>query len=447
MSDSSTRIRGQGLLFALTGIGLLLAAGLGQAQQGSTPVSWEPRVALGKCLAPDGTLLASDDPSEGWRPLRSQDTVHSRDQILALPGVQGKLSAGPAPVELTLWGNLPELSAFPGLQSAVILHDSRAFDLDVTVLRGRVVLTNRKKEGSTQVWLRVQGGAVQLSLDAPGSSLAVETFGLWPHGVPFRRGAEADHKPMRTVDFLMLKGQGQVRARGNRYRLTAPPGPAYFHWDNVNGADEVPLARDHLPPWADPDSPANPEAALAGEVARSLSGSLKDNSPSAVLAGLLEDADRQPNKAHVLREVAIHGLAAMNDLPPVVNALDSKDADTRGIAVVALRHWIGEEIGRDDALYRLLIRRRDFTPAQAETIMQLLHSPYEPDDAEAYDVLLAYLSHRRLAVRELAHWHLMRLVPDGRKITYDAAAPEADRARGLTAWQELIRKKLEKKKD
>ena len=58
--------------------------------------------------------------------------------------------------------------------------------------------------------------------------------------------------------------------------------------------------------------------------------------------------------------------------------------------------------------------------------MQLLHSPFDLDRPETYDALIAYLRHSRLPVRELARWHLYRLVPAGRKIVYDAAASEAD---------------------
>ena len=59
-------------------------------------------------------------------------------------------------------------------------------------------------------------------------------------------------------------------------------------------------------------------------------------------------------------------------------------------------------------------------------------------DAATYQALIHYLAHDRAAVRELAAWHLYRLVPEGRKIAYDAAAAPAERARAQAAWRKLL---------
>ena len=79
-------------------------------------------------------------------------------------------------------------------------------------------------------------------------------------------------------------------------------------------------------------------------------------------------------------------------------------------------------------------------PAQAETIMQLLHGLGEEDleQPETYQALIRLLGSDRLAVRGLAHWHLYRLVPAGRKIGYDPLAAPERRAAALKRWQELI---------
>ena len=76
--------------------------------------------------------------------------------------------------------------------------------------------------------------------------------------------------------------------------------------------------------------------------------------------------------------------------------------------------------------------------AQAATIMNLLHSPFDGTQPETYDTLLTYLQHDKLAIRELARWHLYRLAPAGRDIRYDPAAAPEERARAVTAWKKLI---------
>jgi hypothetical protein len=80
----------------------------------------------------------------------------------------------------------------------------------------------------------------------------------------------------------------------------------------------------------------------------------------------------------------------------------------------------------------------NYTKAEAETIMQMLHSPFDRGQAETYETLIAYLKHRKQAVRELAYWHLSRLTTVGRDIAYDAAAPAAERNKAVAAWKKLI---------
>jgi hypothetical protein len=110
----------------------------------------------------------------------------------------------------------------------------------------------------------------------------------------------------------------------------------------------------------------------------------------------------------------------------------------RKAAVIGLRHWIGARAGRDEKLYRVLQDDVGFSRAEAETVMQLLHSPFDPDQPETYEALIAYLKHRKQAVRELSHWHLVRLAPIGRKIDFDASAEQAAREKAADAWEKLI---------
>jgi hypothetical protein len=77
---------------------------------------------------------------------------------------------------------------------------------------------------------------------------------------------------------------------------------------------------------------------------------------------------------------------------------------------------------------------------QAEIIMNLLHSFGDVDLArpETYGLLIDYLGHDLLPIRGLAHWHLVRLVPQGRKIDYDPLAPKEKRAAAVEEWRKLV---------
>src|SRR5207237_891538 len=114
------------------------------------------------------------------------------------------------------------------------------------------------------------------------------------------------------------------------------------------------------------------------------------------------------------RRGAVYGLAAVDDLPPVGEALaDEKHADTRRSAVEALRLWVARGPDEDMRLYELLVKGHEYSPAQAETVLQLLHSfsLEQIGQRDVYETLVNYLTSTRLAVRELARWHLERLAP------------------------------------
>ncbi len=140
-----------------------------------------------------------------------------------------------------------------------------------------------------------------------------------------------------------------------------------------------------------------------------------------------------------MRQFAVFGLNALDDLPRVAEALaDPHSADVRDAAVLALRTWIGAYAGRDQELFRLLQDHLGYSEPQAETVLDLLHSPFDPDRPATYEALIRLLQHPKLAVRELAYWHLVRLAPAGKEIAYDPAATEAERGKAVQAWKALV---------
>ena len=132
-------------------------------------------------------------------------------------------------------------------------------------------------------------------------------------------------------------------------------------------------------------------------------------------------------------------MIALDEAGKVAELLgESTDADVRRIAVVALRHWIGAHDGRDPKLFDILQHDLRYTPTEADAFLQLLHSPFDADQAETYETLIAFLKHRKQSIRELAHWHLVRLAPAGRDIPFDAGADAATRGKAVASWKKLI---------
>jgi hypothetical protein len=223
--------------------------------------------------------------------------------------------------------------------------------------------------------------------------------------------------------------------------MHAPPGSGYFHWNSVEGQDPSPQRLEKLPGWAEPGAGHTTEARRVQEVLSRLRERLRDKPLDAALAGLLDAADEDADKAQatVTRQVVVFSWGALDDLSRLLAALsDPKHPDVRETAVNALRHWIGRGAGQDLELYNFLVKHEKYAPTQAEVVLQLLHSPFQRDRAETYQTLIEYLRSDKLAVRELARWHLDRLAPAGRSIGYDAAAPAAERESAVKKWKELI---------
>jgi hypothetical protein len=282
---------------------------------------------------------------------------------------------------------------------------------------------------------------VQLTLDGPGAAVAIEIYGRWPAGVPFRLKKPAGEEPVRVWEVNVLKGRVDIQAGPDEWSMSAPPGPSYFHGDSVSGPDEGgPRRGAALPAWADPKVAPPPASKSIASCVKLYRARYKDKEPDEGARELLAaaDKDRDAERAQMTRRLVVFALAAMDEVDRVAELLsESKHDGVRKAAVVALRHWIGAAAGRDELLYRTLIDGLEYSKAEAATVLQLLHSPFAADQPETYETLIAYLRHGKQAVRELAHWHLCRLAAAGRDIPCDASSPEGC-ARAVRAWKKLI---------
>lgn len=429
---------------ALVLVGALVAAPTpARADTGpvDAPQTAEPRVPVARNLSSPG-LMASEGTHKPYLRVSKDETLYSRDVLVALPGFKVDVEPTARAVRLTLWGNLPGLSDSPVLESSVVLHDSKAYDLDFTLLRGRVVLTNSRTRGEAKVWLRGASGGVEFILSQPGDSVAVEVYGRWPRGVPFSLNPKPGVGPLVLWEVFCLKGKVEVKASKASWYLEQPPGLAYFQGNSADGpATAGPERRDAPPDWANTKGVHSVVAKVLKEIVDTYMGRLKNKDPDEVVPEMLAIADKLKDvkRAMLIRRVLVFSLAALDEIDKVVEMLEqSSAADVRHSAVIALRHWIGVAPGHDRLLYELLQGPRRYTKAEAEAMLQLLHSPFDPQHAETYETLIAYLNHRRQPVRELAHWHLVRLAPIGRDIPYDAAAPAEKRQAAVEAWKKRI---------
>jgi hypothetical protein len=398
---------------------------------------------LAKLDSATGTLLKRAAADADWKVVPNGAAIPEGELILALPGVQATLQSNNSAVRLTLFGNAPQISLTPALESAVTLQRTTSSDLDVYLDRGRIVVANTKQSGAAQVRVRARKEIWDLVLTEPGTEAAVEFNARWPAGMPYKEQYEKDEEPKAEMVVLVIRGTVELKVEDENRTLRAPPGPALFTWDSVFGLARTPQPLEKLPPWAVPGAAKTEPAKAVQDALKPLLESLGKKSVKTALTDFMASADGESRKntADIIRQLAITGFGATDEIGVLWKALDSdKNLAQRLVAVETLRHWIGRKAGQDALLARSLIRTEKYTPEHASTVLHLLHSYGQKgiEDPITYEVLIADLEHDKLPIRELAAWHLYRLAPAGREITYDPASSPEKRAEAAKKWKQLI---------
>ncbi len=393
----------------------------------------ERKQAAGKLLSPAGTLLART--GKAWQSVPAQGAVSTGDLLLALPGDRAEVQAQNGAVQLSLWGNLPELYDFPILETAVVLQADSGRDLTLSLERGRIVLTQQRSKPTATVRVAHHKNVYDFILSEPGTQVAIESFGRWPSGAPvIIKGARPDRTddvPTQVFLAYMLKGSASLRIGDEQFLM---PPLASFRWDNVVGRDQHPRRNSKMPAWFDGEAGKADSRAIQAAVERFRGMVAKSGVDKAV-------ADAQSASDAELRRLAVFTRAALDDLSGLVEALsNARQPDVRGAAFPALQHWIGKGPTQDVQLYNLLVRERMFTPNQAEIVLHLLHGfrETERDRPETVDHMVEYLRHSQLPIRELASAYLNRWLPAGRKILYDAGGSQSQIDQGYQEWKKLI---------
>ena len=129
-------------------------------------------------------------------------------------------------------------------------------------------------------------------------------------------------------------------------------------------------------------------------------------------------------------------------MPNLVDALAQEEfPDVRQDAIAALQLWIASSRDSEYKLYNLLTKY-NFNGGQSGIIMDLLHNTWYSPQAQSrpgtFETLIEYLNHNVLIIRELADWHLHRLVPAGRDIPNSSVADATVRQSAQAAWRKLI---------
>jgi hypothetical protein len=382
--------------------------------------------AVARCEAVAGILL-QHEPGKEWRPVKPGTPLRAGSLVVALP--RASILSQNGAVKLEMLADIGQRGPLPVLEAAVGLNRGGSADLDLTFDRGLISLTNMKKKGAATVRIRLGQGTWELTLREPGTRVGLERFGRHAPG-EVQWVKKKVEPPTVEVYLLVLKGQAFLDVGPKGFGLTAPPGNALVHWDNLVREPDV-RRLEKLPEGVGAlDEKGSKQYQEICECAHHLAG--KDLGPA------LDRMMKSDKKVDRLLGVTAAG--GVDDLPRVLAGLaDPRHADLRDHTVLVLRNWIGRGPGQVEKLNAAL-RKAKYSAVQANTVLRLLFGFTEEERAEpaTYELLIGYLKHSKLPVRELARWHLFRMAPAGRHIRYDAAAPAAERQRAYDAWRALV---------
>src|SRR5262245_47770910 len=93
---------------------------------------------VARCTSETTILLSRLADATTWRVVSEKDELHAGELLVGGPGVALRTCNGA--VRLSFLGELAGTSTNPTRETAVILHDSPDYDLDVTLDRGRIDL-------------------------------------------------------------------------------------------------------------------------------------------------------------------------------------------------------------------------------------------------------------------------------------------------------------------
>jgi hypothetical protein len=405
----------------------------------------------------------ADAPAESWQRLKEKAHISTKDTLVSLPGYKSDLVLDSG-VKLTLWGSTYEFLS-PYLESAVVLHlPAQGIDADFTLDRGAVLITNTNQKEKAQVRIRFQGEVWDVAFEEPDTEVGVAILGR--HVLPYGSG-----EPPRADGILMLrKGRASVRVSPwVEYGNLEPRKegrrsvPVVIFWDSVGkgaqhpvpyptdprmqsqvGVFEDPLQRSDIAEEDIQQRIKETKAALDG-MDRRLNGAGKIED---MLVEMLRPEELTPAGGLLKGVLAVRSLGALDSVKDLINVLDDseKPPALRAEAISTLRHWIGRSAGQENRLYDpktrsgVLTEGGKLTPSEAAIFVELLHTPGDEqlNSPAFWAYLIDKLKHEKLAIRELAYFHLRRWVPESPMIRYNTAAEPEARLAGYKMWKDFI---------
>jgi hypothetical protein len=376
--------------------------------------------AVATCASVRGALL-SRSGDQDWATVNPRDPIKGGALLVSL--FEAHLVSANKAVKVELFGDVGAHGDFPVMEAAARIQENPGADLDLTLLRGSVALTNQKP-GAARIVLHILKDDVTVTLKGPGAKVALTLTSRHAPGA----SSIARDNPATFLFAIVLKGSAVFAGKKEQLTLKAPPGPAMLTWDSIDHKPEVMNL---------PEAPPEPNEAEKAEFKKMCMAAGKFNEMTPIDAAM--NLARSPQE--IDRQVGVTALGALDALPQLLVTInDPKHADVGRQSILVLRHWVGREPGQIKKFEKVLIAEKNLSAAKVKSAVSLLLGFDEAERAQGttYDFLIDCLAHKSVAVGELAHWHLVRLAPAGKSIPFDAAAPAEERQQAVERWRALI---------
>ncbi len=189
------------------------------------------------------SILVAQERPKVWKRLKSGSPIYTAETLVSLPGFlsEVRLDSG---VRLTLRGHVSQFSIHPLmdylLESAIVLHQTKDFDADLTLLRGRIYVSNSSKPVESRpakVRVRFSDQVWDLTLTEANTEIGLDLLRHYTADGNWRAG----EAPQTEVYLCVLKGKASLtRDSYHQSSLEAPPGNALLEWNNQRGTDPIP---------------------------------------------------------------------------------------------------------------------------------------------------------------------------------------------------------------
>ncbi len=409
------------IIWGINGLGL---RGQDQPKQPPSPVA--------TCVEVEGALLKEGAKPGTWTTVKSGVAIPADTLLVALP--KAKLLSQNKKIQLELLVDVRERGPFPILEAAVILHENNNTDLNFTLDRGVIGLSNLSEKGSEKVRIKLAGTAWTLTFLEPKTKVYMVIFGRHSgsglFSLNFGKKAKIEEIPTIDVGLLVVNGKINLRTEKQALLLNAPPGPAQFFWSNFVGIRSI----DRLEKLPEGVRPPNEEELKKLKIVCSCTNRFNDEPVDEVLQDFVQSDDE------LKRRIAVISMGALDQLPMLLDALyNEKYADVRDTAIVSLRHWMGRSPGQAQKLYDFMTETRGIPKIKTRILMNLLDGFDDEQIARplTYELLILFLDSKDLAIREISWWHLQRLARVG-SVKYDPAGDPAARAQAIEQIRKII---------